>query len=584
MHEKKAPKGTVRKLWKFLKAHRFALIVSAAFTAANVALTLYIPLVFGQTIDLIAGKGSVDLENVAGKLWLSVALIAGAALCAWIFSVLNNRVTNYVVRDLRDAAFRRLNVLPLRFLDTHPTGETLGKIVSDVEQFSDGLLLGFSQFLSGVLTIGGTLVLLLRISPMIALAVALLTPLSLFAARFITRRTYKYFSRQLAVRSDLTGMIEETTGNLKTVKAFAREKCQRAQFDEMNGKLARASLKAVFLSSTTNPVTRFVNALVYAAVALIGTFSVLGILPGGMTVGLLATALSFANQYTKPFNEISSVFAELQGALACAARVIALIEEPAETPDAPDAVELTAPAGDVEIRHVDFSYDPERPLIGDFNLHVKKGEKVAIVGPTGCGKTTVINLLMRFYDADRGEIKLDGVDIRDMTRRSLRLSYGMVLQETWLKNATVRENLLQGRPDASDEEMIAAAKRTHAHSFIKRLPQKYDTVLGEDGGSLSQGQKQLLCITRAMIAEPQLLILDEATSSIDLATEIRVQRAFDALTEGKTCFIVAHRLSTVMNADVIVVMDAGHIVEQGTHEELLAKDGFYASLWKARTA
>ena len=579
---KKAPKGTVKKVLRLLRPYRLRLALSLLCAAANVACTLLIPVLFGRAIDLIAGPGLVDFAGVRRELIFVLIGVGGCAVAAWLMARLNCSVAYGAVRDLRTRAFETINVLPFSYLDAHPTGETLSRVVTDADQFCEGLLLGFTQFFTGVLTIGGTLALLIRLNWLIAAAVVLLTPLSLFAARWIARHSYRYFGEQSAVRAEQTAQIEEITGNLKTVKAFAREKAERIRFDEINGRLSAASLKAVFVSSISNPVTRFVNALVYAAVALVGAFAALGMFGGGLTVGLLAAALSYATQYTKPFNEISAVFAELQNSLCCAARVLALTEETPEPPDAPDALALSAAAGQGDIENAAFSYDKAKPLIENFNLHVTPGQTVAVVGPTGCGKTTFINLLMRFYDVDAGCIRLDGHDIRGVTRKSLRAAYGMVLQETWLKSGTVRENICMGKPDATEEEMIAAAKRAHAHGFISRLPQGYDTVLGEDGGALSQGQRQLLCITRVMLASPPILILDEATSSIDLRTEQRVQKAFRRLMEGRTAFVVAHRLSTIMHADTIVVMNAGKIVEQGTHAALLAEGGFYAQLWNAQ--
>ena len=580
--EQKAPKGTVKKVLRLLRPHGAALICSLLLAVANVACTLMIPMIFGYAIDLITGPGTVDFAGIRSHLFTALIGVGICAASAWIMARLNCRVTYGVVRDLRDRAFSKINVLPFSYLDSHPTGETLSRVIADADQFSEGLLLGFSQFFTGVLTIAGTLALLIRLNYLIAAAVALLTPLSLFAARLIARHSYRYFKDQTTVRAEQTAQIEEIAGNLKTVKAFRREKAEQARFDETNGRLSAAALKAIFVSSITNPATRFVNAVVYAAVALVGAFCVLGKFGTGLTVGMLAAALSYANQYTKPFNEISAVFAELQNSLCCAARVLELIEEAPEPADAPDAEELINASGAVEIENAAFSYDKSKPLIENFNLSVRPGQTVAIVGPTGCGKTTFINLLLRFYDVDAGEIRLDGHEIRSLTRSSLRAAYGMVLQETWLKHGTVRENICMGKPDATEEEMVAAAKRTHAHGFITQLPQGYDTVLGEDGGSLSQGQKQLLCITRVMLCSPPILILDEATSSIDLRTEIRVQRAFRRLMEGRTAFVVAHRLSTIMHADTIVVMDKGKIVEQGTHQELLERGGFYASLWNSQ--
>ena len=580
--ENKAPRGTVKKVLRMLRPYRLRLALSLLCAAANVVCTLLIPMLFGRAIDLIAGPGLVDFAGIRKELLVVLAGVAVCAAGAWLMARLGCNVAYGAVRDLRESAFDKINVLPFSYLDAHPTGETLSRVITDADQFCDGLLLGFTQFFTGALTIVGTLALLIRLHWLIAAAVVLLTPLSLFAARLIARRSYRYFQEQSAVRAEQTARIEEITGNLKTVKAFAREKAEQKLFDETNGRLSAAALKAVFVSSTSNPVTRFVNALVYAAVALAGAFAVLGMLGGGLTVGMLAAALSYANQYTKPFNEISAVFAELQNSLCCAARVLALIEETPEPPDAPDAAVLSAADGKVDIENVAFSYDKAKPLIENFNLRVTPGQTVAIVGPTGCGKTTFINLLMRFYDVDAGSIRLEGHEIRSLTRKSLRSAYGMVLQETWLKGGTVRENICMGKPDATEDEMIAAAKRAHAHGFISRLEHGYDTVLGEDGGALSQGQKQLLCITRVMLVSPPILILDEATSSIDLRTEIRVQKAFRRLMEGRTAFVVAHRLSTIMHADTIVVMDAGRIVEQGTHKELLAKGGFYANLWNSQ--
>ncbi len=582
--KQKVPAGTVKKLLLFLRPFRFRLALSLVCSAVNAGLSLVIPLLFGRCIDLIVGPGNVDAAGVKQKLILSAALILVSAAGAYLAAAENNRVVAGVTRDLRNAAFKKIQILPLAYLDSHASGDTLSRVVNDADRFADGLLLGFTQFFSGVVTIAGTLGLLIWIRWQVALTVAALTPLSLVTAHFIANRSFRYFGRQAAARGALTAVTEESVGNLKTLKAFGQERNAGQKFGAVNGELTAASMKAIFLSSLTNPATRFVNALVYAGVAFTGALGVLGVLGGGMTVGLLTSALGFANQYTKPFNEISSVFAEMQNALTCFARLTELIEAPAEAPDPPDAVEIGRARGEVELKDVAFSYDKSREFIKGFSLRVKPGQKAALVGATGCGKTTVINLLMRFYEIDGGAITLDGTDIREITKRSLRGNVGMVLQDTWLKNATVRDNLTEGRPDATDEEVKAAAKRTHAHSFIKRLPQGYDTVLGEDGGSLSQGQKQLLCITRAMLADPNILILDEATSSIDLATEIKVQRAFDALTVGRTCFIVAHRLSTVMHCDVIAVMDGGRIIEQGTHDELLAKGGAYANLWKSRNA
>lgn len=495
-------------------------------------------------------------------------------------NVLNNRLTFNTARDIRNDIFRKINVLPLEYIDKNPTGETVSRMVSDVEQFSDGLLMGFTQLFSGVLTIIGTLMFMLKINWKISLVVVCLTPISLFVAKFIAKHTYKFFNEQSAVRAEQTAVINEVTGNLKTVKAFAREKAELERFSEINKRLEKVSLKAIFYSSITNPATRFVNAIVYAAVAFVGAADVIS--PNtALTVGLLTSVLSYANQYTKPFNEISGVIAELQNALACAARIFDILAQAPETPDSDNAIVKKNTEGNIEIASVSFSYDKSRELIKDLNLNVKKGQKIAIVGPTGCGKTTLINLLMRFYDVDKGSISIDGIDIRKITRHSLRASYGMVLQDTWLKPGTVRENIAFGKPDATDEEIINAAKRAHSYSFIKRLPNGLDTVLGEDGGSLSEGQKQLLCITRVMLCLPSVLILDEATSSIDVNTEMRINKAFDKLMQGRTSFIVAHRLSTVLDADKILVMDKGRVIEQGTHKELLEKGGFYANLFNS---
>lgn len=566
------------RIFRLLSPYKFRLLLSLFFTAVNAGLSLYVPLLFGRAIDHITSVGKVGFDGVKTELLKAAVLIVLSALGAYFAGLQNQRIASGVVRDLRLSAFRKIHVLPLKYLDSHKSGDTLSRIVSDVDQFSEGLSLALTQFFSGVITIVGTLIILIRLSPAVALAVFLLTPLSLLVARFISRRTQKHFKEQAGRRGELTALTEETISELKTVKAFCKEDDKNAQFAETSRKLKNASLKAIFFSSITNPATRFVNALVYAAVALTGAFAVLS---GGLTVGLLTSVLSYANQYTKPFNEISSVIAEMQNAITCVLRVLELIDETEEKADAPDAVTLEKAGGNVEIRNMSFSYSAEREFIRDLNLSVKKGQTVALVGETGCGKTTVIHLLMRFYDVQDGAILLDGVDIRHITKKSLRENIGMVLQDTWLKSASVRENLTAGAKTVSQEEIVAAAKKTHAHSFIKRLPQGYDTVLGEDGGSLSQGQKQLLCITRAMLADPNILILDEATSSIDLATEIKVQKAFAELTKGRTSFIVAHRLSTVMHADLIAVMDEGKIVESGTHGELLAKGGRYAKLWGA---
>ena len=578
---KKAPKGTVKKLLPYLGAYKGRLALSLLFSGVGAGLTVAIPLLFGICIDLLLGAGNVNIAEVGKTLTVCAVLVLLSALGSYGAAAANHRVICGITKDLRERAYRQLHVLPLKALDAHPAGDTLSRVVNDVDRFADGLLLGFSQFFPGVITILGTLTLMFVYCWQVALAVVLLTPLSLVSAHMIAKHTHRYFLRQTEMRGELTAFANETVTALKTVKAFGREDAAGQTFAGVSASLKQAALKAIFLSSLTNPCTRFVNALVYAAVALTGALSVLGVIGGNLTVGLLTAMLGYANQYTKPFNEISSVFAEMQNALSCAARVISLIEAEPEPPEAEDARTITEPGGEIRLEHVDFSYT-DAPFIRDLSLAVRPGQKAALVGTTGCGKTTLINLIMRFYEVDGGAVTLDGTDIRSITKKSLRSNIGMVLQDTWLKSATVRENLCTGNETATDEEMVSAAKRTHAHSFIKKLPRGYDTVLGEDGGGLSQGQKQLLCITRAMLSNPELLILDEATSSIDLATEIKVQKAFDELTKGRTCVIVAHRLSTVMHCDLIAVMDAGRIVETGTHAELLQKGGAYARLWASR--
>jgi ATP-binding cassette subfamily B protein len=583
---------TIRKVLKYIKEYRILLLISIVLAAASAVLTLYVPILVGKALDHIIGPENVDLKAIAGIL-AQIGLVVGfTGVFQWLMNIINNRITYQVVRDIRKKAFRKIEMLPLSYIDTHPHGEIVSRVIADVDQFADGLLMGFSQFFTGVVTIIGTLIFMLTINVRITIIVVILTPISLFVANFIAKRTYAMFRLQSEIRGEQTSLINEMIGNVKTVQAFSYQDEVLKRFDEINGRLEKASLRAVFFSSLTNPCTRFVNSLVYTAVALAGALAVIGadagniLTQGGvttaagvMTVGGLASFLSYANQYTKPFNEISGVVTELQNALACAGRVFELIEEQPQIPDASDAVELRQAGGNISMENVAFSYVPERPLIRNLNLHVDQGRRVAIVGPTGSGKTTVINLLMRFYDVDSGSIKADGTDIRRITRKSLRRSYGMVLQDTWLKSGTIRENIAMGRPEAADEEIIAAAKAAHAHSFIKRLPDGYNTVIGEDGGSLSQGQKQLLSIARVMLSLPPMLILDEATSSIDTRTEIKIQDAFAKLMQGRTSFIVAHRLSTIKEADVILVMKDGDIVEQGTHEELLSRNGFYAKLW-----
>ena len=567
------------KVLRRLKRYRLLLALSILFAAVTVALTLYVPVLVGEAIDLILGPGQVDFTGIAALLVRIAWIVAVTALLQWLMNTINNKITYQVVRDVRDEAFRRIQILPLKYLDAHPHGEIVSRVIADVDQFADGLLMGFTQLFTGVVTILGTLCFMLSIHPGITLVVVLLTPISLFVASFIARRTYAMFKLQSETRGRQTAIIDEMIGSQKTVQAFSHEKASLDQFDEVNDQLAKYSLRATFFSSITNPATRFVNSVVYAGVGLTGALVAIG---GGITVGNLTCLLSYANQYTKPFNEISGVVTELQNALACAGRIFELIEQEPQVPEEPDAAVLSDVKGHVSLQDVSFSYDPDRPLIGGLNLSVKPGQRIAIVGPTGCGKTTLINLLMRFYDVDGGAIAVEGEDIRTVTRRSLRSSYGMVLQETWLKTGTIRENIKMGRPDATDDEMIEAAKASHAHGFIRRLPKGYDTFITEDGGSLSQGQKQLLCIARVMLCRPPMLILDEATSSIDTRTELKVQEAFDRLMRGRTTFIVAHRLSTIREADKILVMRDGHIVEQGRHEELLKKGGFYAELYNSQ--
>ena len=570
-------RSTIASVLKYIGRYKWLAFLSFVMAGAVVALTLLAPYLAGLAIDQIAEDG-VRFDALTPILWKIAVCVAVTAVLQWLMNVVNNRVTFNVVRDVREAAMKRISALPLSYIDSHPHGEIVSRVISDADAFADGLLMGFTQLFTGVLTILGTLGVMFARHAGIAAVVVVVTPLSLFVAKFIAQRTHDMFVLQSKTRGELTGYIDEMIGSAQVVKAYGREKAALDEFDEINGRLEKCSLKAIFFSSLTNPCTRFVNSVVYAGVALTGSLAVLG---GSMTVGLLTSFLSYANQYTKPFNEISGVVTELQNAIACAARLLELINEPAQIPDAENAVALENASGAVSCENVSFSYSKDRPLIENFNLSVKPGQRVAIVGPTGCGKTTLINLLMRFYDVDGGCIRVDGHDIREVTRRSLRASYGMVLQETWLKAGTIRENIVMGRPDATDEEVIEAAKASHAHSFIRRLPDVYDTVIGEDGGRLSQGQKQLLCITRVMLCLPPMLILDEATSSIDTRTELRIQSAFARMMEGRTSFIVAHRLSTIRNADVILVMRDGRIVEQGDHESLLARNGFYAQLYNA---
>ena len=577
--KKAANKGTVRKVLKRIEKYKFYLVMSITMAAVTVASTLYVPIMVGDAIDYIIGPSNVNFTMITQTL-IRIAVVVGiTALSQWIMNICNNKNTYHVTRDIRDEAIDKIQRLPLKYIDGHSYGEIVSRVIADVDQFADGLLMGFTQFFSGVLTIVGTLIFMLTINPGITLVVVLITPVSLFVASFIAKRTFSMFKLQSETRGEQTALIDEMIGGEKVVKAYGYEDEAIEKFDEINERLQKCSLKAIFFSSITNPSTRFVNSLVYAGVAVSGAIIAIN---GGITVGQLSCFLSYANQYTKPFNEISGVITELQNAFACAARMFELLEEDEEVKEVENAIEIKEADGTVALNNVSFSYVPDRKLIEDFNLNVKKGQRIAIVGPTGCGKTTIINLLMRFYDVDKGSIDVSGVNIKDMTRHSLRAGYGMVLQETWLKAGTIRENIVMGKPDATDEEVIEAAKAAHSHSFIKRLPNGYDTVIGEDGGSLSQGQKQLLCITRVMLTRPPMLILDEATSSIDTRTEIKIQNAFAKLMEGRTSFIVAHRLSTIQNADVILVMKDGHIIEKGNHEELLAKGGFYKNLYESQ--
>ena len=570
---------TLKKVLRYLKRYWFFLALSFGLAAITVASTLYIPLLTGDAVDCVIGKGQVDFTGIFAVLERMVMVIGVTAVAQWGMNICNNKMTYQIVRDIRNEAFAKLEILPLKYLDGHQSGEVVSRIIADVDQFADGLLMGFTQLFTGVLTIVGTIGFMLSVNVGITLVVLLITPVSMIVASFIAKKTFTMFRLQSEARGEQTALIDEMIGNQKVVQAFGHEKDAMEQFGEINERLRKYSLRAIFFSSITNPSTRFVNSLVYTGVGVTGALAAIS---GRMTVGQLTAFLNYANQYTKPFNEISGVVTELQNAIACAGRVFELIEEEPQVPEPADATALTDVEGRVDLEHVAFSYRSDQKLIEDLNLAVKPGERVAIVGPTGCGKTTVINLLMRFYDVDAGSISVEGDDIRQVTRKSLRSSYGMVLQDTWLRSGTVRENILIGKPDATEEEMIEAAKNSHAHSFIKRLPKGYDTVIGEDGGGLSQGQKQLLCITRLMLCRPPMLILDEATSSIDTRTEMKIQNAFARLMEGHTSFIVAHRLSTIREADVILVMKDGHIIEQGNHESLLAKKGFYAKLYNSQ--
>ena len=573
--------STVKRVLKYLGKYKILLVISLVLALVSVAGQLYIPILQGDAIDNIIGAGNVDFKAIM-RIIITILITMGVtALFQWIMNICNNKITYSIVHDIRRDAFNKLQKLPVKYADSHPTGQIVSKVIADVDQFADGLLMGFTQFFTGVMTIVGTLAFMLLINWKIALVVVLVTPFSFFVASFVAKKTYNMFKLQSETRGEQTGFIDEMVGNEKVVQAYGHEKEALEQFDEINLRLQKYSLKAIFFSSITNPSTRFVNNVVYALVALCGALSVVRN-PLGFTVGRLSMFLSYANQYTKPFNEISGVVTELQNALACADRVLNLIEEEPLSPDADDVLEVNEGEGRISLKNVSFSYDKEKELIKDFNLEVKPGQRVAIVGPTGCGKTTMINLLMRFYDVDEGSISVEGKDIRSVTRKSLRDNYGMVLQETWLKSGTIRENIITGKPDATDEEVIAAAKAAHADSFIRRLPNGYDTVIGEDGGSLSQGQKQLLCIARVMLCLPPMLILDEATSSIDTRTEMKIQEAFARMMTGRTSFIVAHRLSTIKSADIILVMKDGNVIEQGNHEELLAKGGFYSKLYNSQ--
>ncbi len=580
MSRRKGQKDTLKKVLRYIKKYTGLMILSILLAILTVVLTLYVPILIGKAIDGII-YGQVQFDMILSQLIIVVILVGITALAQWFMNMINNKVTYNVVRDIRDEAFKKIEILPLKYLDTHSQGDIVSRVIADVDQFADGLLMGFTQLFTGVITILGTLFFMLTINVGITFVVVLVTPLSLFVASYIARKTYTMFKLQSETRGEQTAFIDEIIGNEKVVKAYGYEQEALRKFDEINGRLQKYSLRAIFFSSITNPCTRFVNSVVYAGVAITGA---LAVLTGKLTVGAWSSFLSYANQYTKPFNEISGVVTELQNAMACAARIFELIEEEAQVPESKNATQLEEVSGTVACEEVAFSYTSDKKLIEDFNLHIKPGQRVAIVGPTGCGKTTLINLLMRFYDVNNGSISVEGIDIRELTRKSLRSSYGMVLQETWLKKGTIKENIIMGKPDATDEEIIEAAKAAHAHSFIKRLPKGYDTVIGEEGGMLSQGQKQLLCITRVMLCKPPMLILDEATSSIDTRTEMKIQSAFNRLMEGRTSFIVAHRLSTIQNADLILVMKEGKIIEQGSHEELLERKGFYAQLYNSQFA
>lgn len=574
-------KDTIKKVLDYIKKYKILVALSLIFAAVTVALTLYVPILTGRAVDFIIGKGNVDFDSLIKIAVEIVVIVAITAVLQWLMGICNNKITYGVVRDIRNEAFEKIERMPLSYIDTHEHGDIVSRIIADVDTFADGLLMGFTQAFTGIITIFGTLIFMVTINFKITILVVLVTPLSLVIANFIAKRTYKLFRKQSEIKGKQTGIINEMIGNQKVVKAYSKEADVLERFDEINDELQKVSLKAIFYSSTTNPATRFVNAMVYAVVGIVGAVFAIN---GHISVGGLSSFLSYANQYTKPFNEISSVITELQNALACAARIFDLIYEKSEEPDKEGAIEILSIDGTVSLKNVNFSYVPDKKLIENFSLDVKKGQKIAIVGPTGCGKTTLINLLMRFYDVNSGSISISGENIMDMTRDTLRNSYGMVLQETWLKAGTIKENLMMGNETATMDEVIEAAKASHAHSFIRRLENGYDTYIGEDGGSLSQGQKQLLCIARVMLTKPPMLILDEATSSIDTRTEIKIQEAFNILMKGRTSFIVAHRLSTIREADVILVMKDGNIIEQGNHDELMEKGGFYANLYNSQFA
>lgn len=572
---------TIQKVWKMLHPYMHYLVLSLVFAAVSVALTLYAPILTGNAIDVIIGPGNVEFDRVGSILWQLLIVIVMTGVAQWLMNLCNNKITYRIVKDVRFQAFEKLQKLPLKYVDNHPYGETISRIINDVEQFSDGLLMGFSQFFTGIVTILGTLVFMLTIDVKISFIVIFLTPVSLFVAAFIAKKTYNMFKKQSETRAEMTSLVEEMVGNQKVVQAFGYGERALERFDTINAELKNCSINAIFFSSITNPSTRFVNGLVYAGVGIFGAFSAI---KGAISVGQLSCFLTYANQYTKPFNEISSVVTELQNALACAKRVFDFIEEETESQDKEGAINLADVDGSMELRGVSFSYHPEKKLLENLNLSIRPKQKIAIVGPTGCGKTTLINLLMRFYDIDEGQIMISGKDMMEITKDSLRANFGMVLQETWLKAGTIAENIAYGKPKATREEIVKAAKAAHAHGFIKRMPQGYDTVITEEGSNLSQGQKQLLCIARVMLTAPPMLILDEATSSIDTRTEIKIQEAFQRMMEGRTSFIVAHRLSTIKEADVILVMKDGNIIEQGNHEELLKKNGFYAKLYQSQFA